>query len=213
MLWVLSENYYFDSFIERLIEEVPVRRFRESKHLCGELAGLVGVPQNVLLPPDSVKPQSLASLSENEKLEIYIGCLGSNQISKVILGTSQLQEVCEPIHFSSWLRGRSSFLAGDHEQPRQVARYNEYELDFEQMLLRATNDEVSVPLSVKELTLLKCFFEHRGSCISRNQLLEEVWKGTKVAPRTIDSQISRLRQRLQHILSIESVYRSGYVLR
>jgi two-component system, OmpR family, alkaline phosphatase synthesis response regulator PhoP len=55
-----------------------------------------------------------------------------------------------------------------------------------------------VPLSAKEFQLLRCFIENRGTTLSRERLLQEVW-GYTATPltRTVDVHIAWLRQKLE----------------
>jgi two-component system, OmpR family, alkaline phosphatase synthesis response regulator PhoP len=56
----------------------------------------------------------------------------------------------------------------------------------------------NVPVSAKEFQLLQYFVEHRGSTLSRDVLLKEVW-GYDVTPssRTVDVHVAWLRQKLE----------------
>jgi len=55
-----------------------------------------------------------------------------------------------------------------------------------------------VPISAKEFQLLRYFVEHRGTTLSREELLREVW-GYDVTPstRTVDVHVAWLRQKLE----------------
>ena len=55
-----------------------------------------------------------------------------------------------------------------------------------------------VPLSAKEFQLLRYFVEHRGTTLSRETLLHEVW-GYDATPstRTVDVHVAWLRQKLE----------------
>jgi two-component system alkaline phosphatase synthesis response regulator PhoP len=72
-----------------------------------------------------------------------------------------------------------------------------------------------VELSSRELELLQYFLRHRGTAISRAELLREVWGyHTTACSRTVDVHVSSLRQKLEtnskypeHILT---VHRVGY---
>lgn len=55
-----------------------------------------------------------------------------------------------------------------------------------------------VELSAREFHLLRYFVEHRGSVISREQLLSEVWGyEPTISTRTVDVHVSWLRQKLE----------------
>jgi two-component system, OmpR family, alkaline phosphatase synthesis response regulator PhoP len=72
-----------------------------------------------------------------------------------------------------------------------------------------------VPFSGMELRLLRCFIEHRGKVLSRDQLLDEVW-GYDASPfsRTVDVHVAALRQKVEanpsHPAFIVTVHRLGY---
>ena len=61
-----------------------------------------------------------------------------------------------------------------------------------------SRDGRNVPVSAKEFQLLRYFVEHRGTTLSREELLREVW-GYEVTPstRTVDVHVAWLRQKLE----------------
>jgi two-component system alkaline phosphatase synthesis response regulator PhoP len=69
-------------------------------------------------------------------------------------------------------------------------------VDFRRAEVR--KDEEPVELSGLELKLLRYFVEHRGSLLSRDELLDKVW-GYGVTPttRTVDVHVASLRQKLE----------------
>lgn len=55
-----------------------------------------------------------------------------------------------------------------------------------------------VPISAKEFQLLRYFVEHRGTTLSREELLREVWGyGVTPSTRTVDVHVAWLRQKLE----------------
>ena len=76
-------------------------------------------------------------------------------------------------------------------------------------------DSERVELSALELKLLRYLIEHRGSVISREELLDKVW-GYDAMPvtRTVDVHVASLRQKLERNPSrpefIVTVHRLGY---
>ena len=93
-------------------------------------------------------------------------------------------------------------------------------LAFQDLSLNPETFELFLPpdkvaqLTMKEGLMLKYFMRNPGVCFSRSHLRREVWRDLSVSSRTIDSQISRLRRHLDgSIVSIESIYRQGYVMR
>lgn len=70
------------------------------------------------------------------------------------------------------------------------------EADFRRAEVRRNGELID--LSVLELKLLRYFVEHRGTVISRDELLEKVW-GYDATPvtRTVDVHVAALRQKLE----------------
>ena len=94
-----------------------------------------------------------------------------------------------------------------------VVAFEDLSLNVETFELFLPSDQV-LQLTMKEGLMLKYFMRNPGICFSRSHLRREVWRDLSVSSRTIDSQISRLRRHLEgSIVSIESIYRQGYVMR
>ncbi|HEX7150778.1 MAG TPA: response regulator transcription factor [Thermoanaerobaculia bacterium] len=74
--------------------------------------------------------------------------------------------------------------------------FGNVEADFRRAEVR--RDGVALELSVLELKLLRYLVEHRGSVLTRDELLEKVW-GYDAMPvtRTVDVHIASLRQKLE----------------
>lgn len=78
-------------------------------------------------------------------------------------------------------------------------------------------DNNKVPMTYREMEILKYLWLHKNKTISRDELLDKVWgENEVVTPRTIDNFISRLRQKIEidasepnHILTFHKV---GYKL-
>jgi two-component system phosphate regulon response regulator PhoB len=80
--------------------------------------------------------------------------------------------------------------------------------------LEATINSRPLPLSVLEFNLLRFFVANKDRVMSRQQILEGVWKDAVVSNRTIDTHMVYLRKKLvgfDHILA--TVYGAGYILR
>lgn len=97
--------------------------------------------------------------------------------------------------------------------PRNVVMIGEARIDFESHEVTARGQPVK--LTRLELDLLRYFVEHPGKVISRQALLEEVWKLHNYSTaRTVDNFVSRLRRHLEpdpqnpvHLLSVRG---AGY---
>ncbi|MEX2273377.1 MAG: response regulator transcription factor [Vicinamibacterales bacterium] len=94
-----------------------------------------------------------------------------------------------------------------------IVTFGDVEVNFDRH--EATRAGARVDLTGKEFDVLRLLAQHRGTIVTRDRLLEEVW-GYEHFPttRTVDNHILRLRQKLEvnpsdprHILS---VYGEGY---
>jgi two-component system, OmpR family, alkaline phosphatase synthesis response regulator PhoP len=75
-------------------------------------------------------------------------------------------------------------------------QFGDVEIDFERGEVRKGDAEVN--LAAKELDLLHYLIDHRGSVVSRDELLEAVWEYQPgVSSRTIDVHVAWLRQKLE----------------
>ena len=62
----------------------------------------------------------------------------------------------------------------------------------------ATRDGKPVDLSAREFQLLRYFVEHRGTTLSRDELLKQVWGySADMYTRTVDVHVAGLRQKLE----------------
>ena len=95
----------------------------------------------------------------------------------------------------------------------QLPVQNDLNIDFESMTLFLEAESLSIPLSHKEAKILKVLMEADSAAISRDDLILGVWDGVKISRSTLDSQISRLRKKLDPTkVVIENVYGGGYRL-
>ena len=80
--------------------------------------------------------------------------------------------------------------------------------------LEATVEGKTIPLSVLEFNLLRFFVLNKDRVVSRQQILEGVWKDAVVSNRTIDTHMVYLRKKLAGFShSLATVYGAGYILR
>lgn len=80
--------------------------------------------------------------------------------------------------------------------------------------LEATVENKTIPLSVLEFNLLRFFVLNKDRVVSRQQILEGVWKDAVVSNRTIDTHMVYLRKKLAGFShSLATVYGAGYILR
>lgn len=101
----------------------------------------------------------------------------------------------------------------DKQAPVRVSRFRfgEVEVDFEKGDVAKRGKRIN--LAGKELDLLRYLIDHRGTVVSRNDLLQTVWDYQPgVSSRTIDVHVAWLRQKLEdqpqnprHIYTIRGV--------
>lgn len=71
-----------------------------------------------------------------------------------------------------------------------------------------------VLLTVLEFDLLRFLIQNREILLSRQMILEALWKGTVVTERTVDTHIGSLRRKLAGFdHTLDTVYGAGYILR
>ncbi|MCP5559465.1 MAG: response regulator transcription factor [Verrucomicrobiaceae bacterium] len=81
--------------------------------------------------------------------------------------------------------------------------------------LRAYRGEEEIPLSPRDLKVMKLLFERKGKVVDRNTMADEVW-GVEYFPesRALDQHISQMRKRLEKDPSdpriIRTVHGAGY---
>jgi len=77
----------------------------------------------------------------------------------------------------------------------------------------AIHGEEHIPLTTKEIGLLRLFVENEGRLLSRAVILERVWADTYITDRTIDSHVKELRKKLPPLAKfLKTIYGSGYRL-
>jgi two-component system alkaline phosphatase synthesis response regulator PhoP len=77
----------------------------------------------------------------------------------------------------------------------------------------ATHGKERIPLTTKEIGLLRLFVENKGRLLTRNMILERVWSDTYITDRTIDSHVKELRKKIPPMVKLlKTVYGSGYRL-
>lgn len=106
-------------------------------------------------------------------------------------------------------------LSSNHHLIVNKAVINQREIDFENFLVSTKNNTEN--LSKKECELLLLLYSNKNKVVSRDEILEKIWKGETIpTPRTIDNFILQFRKIFEddpkkptHFLSIRGV---GYKL-
>ena len=97
------------------------------------------------------------------------------------------------------------------ERPLERYRFGNVTIDFKGY--EARKDGRPVELTGKEFALLRLLIAHRGEVLRRDEILDEVWGDeSDVFPRTVDTHIAHLRQKLEdepahpkHIVNVRAV--------
>jgi DNA-binding response OmpR family regulator len=85
---------------------------------------------------------------------------------------------------------------GHNSSAIEVLRFGDLELNVSSMNVQVHGQ--TVPTTVREFRLLEYLANHRGRVLTRDQLLDAVWKETPfVTPRSIDVYIRRLREKIE----------------
>ncbi|MBN3809028.1 response regulator transcription factor [Paraburkholderia sp. Ac-20347] len=113
----------------------------------------------------------------------------------------------------SVLRRTSGSPRSINERPRRLT-FEGWSLD---LLHRRLSDpgQNEVALSCVEFRLLQAFLEHADTVLSREDLLALVDPDSEAFDRSIDSQVSRLRRKLEpdprHPALLKTIWGSGYI--
>lgn len=90
---------------------------------------------------------------------------------------------------------------------KDVWRYKDCEVDFQSFTARYKDEDVD--LKPKEILLLKLLMEHAHQVMTREQILDHIWKETAPLDRVIDVYIKNLRKKL-HLDCIITIKGIGY---
>ncbi|MCO6412305.1 MAG: response regulator transcription factor [Thiogranum sp.] len=108
--------------------------------------------------------------------------------------------------------GRRAARAGT---AAEIASFGHYNIESKSQTIYYKGDPV--PLTQKEFELSAYLFNNIGRLVSRDDLLESVWKRSpRVNTRTVDTHVSRIRNKLhltrENGWNLRAVYQHGYRL-
>lgn len=97
---------------------------------------------------------------------------------------------------------------------RPVYLFGNNEINFESLKCKSAGREIK--LTLHEAMLLRYLVEHKGTAISRNELLDKVWNiSSEIETRTVDNFIVRLRKYFEsdpdNPVFIKSIRGVGYI--
>ena len=111
------------------------------------------------------------------------------------------------------LKARVRKRLGAQQEPKdeELTRLDEYEIHWDRQ--EATRGEERIPLTVKEIRLLRLLVQNQGRVLTRDAILDKIWSDTFITDRTIDSHIKELRKKIPPLSRrIKTVYGTGYRL-
>ncbi len=76
---------------------------------------------------------------------------------------------------------------------------------------KVTRGDRAVPLTAKEFSLLEYLLQHQGECVSRSQLLREVWQMTEqTGTNVVDVYVNYLRRKMDGESQQDGEFAAGY---
>jgi DNA-binding response OmpR family regulator len=134
------------------------------------------------------------------------------QLKALDLGADDLLQ--KPFRPRELLARISTKLRRIEENKRPVShlKCNDLEMDLDRFECRIRGD--LIVLSVLEFNLLRYFVENFNRVLSREKILQAVWRDAVVTDRTVDTHMTSLRKKLQNSsLAFATLYGAGYILK
>ena len=102
-------------------------------------------------------------------------------------------------------------LLGTVQTLAEITQIGDYKVHWSRQ--EASIDGNFIPLTAKEVGMLRLFVENPGRVLTRDIILERVWSETYITDRTIDSHVKELRKKLPPLAKmLKTVYGTGYRL-
>ena len=153
----------------------------------------------------------LKEIRKQSKLPVLILTAFSDEEYKIDAFTSLADGYMEKPFSLPLLKARIDSLIEKNYGQEEKFSYKNVEVDFSGYTAKV--DGKSVDMNAKEVEILKYLFENEGQALTREQILDHVWKETEEIPfdRVIDVYIKELRKtlKLDCIFTIRNV---GYKL-
>ncbi|PIE24187.1 MAG: DNA-binding response regulator [Planctomycetota bacterium] len=94
-------------------------------------------------------------------------------------------------------RGQVQQEQAAEKQQEQVESFELGDLVVDLAAFELRRGRETLPISPTEAALLALFYRERGRVVSRARILSEVWNGTQVSNRSIDTHILNLRKKIE----------------
>ena len=153
----------------------------------------------------------LKEIRKQSKLPVLILTAFSDEEYKIDAFTSLADGYMEKPFSLPLLKARIDSLIEKNYGQEEKFSYKNVEVDFSGYTAKV--DGKSVDMNAKEVEILKYLFENEGQALTREQILEHVWKETEEIPfdRVIDVYIKELRKKLK-LDCIFTIRNVGYKL-
>ena len=153
----------------------------------------------------------LKEIRKQSKLPVLILTAFSDEEYKIDAFTSLADGYMEKPFSLPLLKARIDSLIEKNYGQVEKFSYKNVEVDFSGYTAKV--DGKSVDMNAKEVEILKYLFENEGQALTREQILDHVWKETEEIPfdRVIDVYIKELRKKLK-LDCIFTIRNVGYKL-
>ena len=139
-----------------------------------------------------------------EKLLEVLGAYGFSEGVKVVADASNMADsavlrLSSPVRIGGVIDQILHFQRDHIAGQRDVISFGGYRLDRYQGLFYVDDVRAPVRLTEKEVALLVLLYEAKGGPVSREVLLEQIWKyAENVETHTLETHIYRLRQKIEN---------------
>ncbi|WP_315504929.1 response regulator transcription factor [Oribacterium parvum] len=153
----------------------------------------------------------LKEIRKQSKLPVLILTAFSDEEYKIDAFTSLADGYMEKPFSLPLLKARIDSLMQKNYGQAEKFSYKNVEVDFSGYSAKV--DGKPVDMNAKEVEILKYLFENEGQALTREQILDHVWKETEEIPfdRVIDVYIKELRKKLK-LDCIFTIRNVGYKL-
>ena len=153
----------------------------------------------------------LKEIRKQSKLPVLILTAFSDEEYKIDAFTNLADGYMEKPFSLPLLKARIDSLIEKNYGQEEKFSYKNVEVDFSGYSAKV--DGKSVDMNAKEVEILKYLFENEGQALTREQILDHVWKETEEIPfdRVIDVYIKELRKKLK-LDCIFTIRNVGYKL-
>ena len=153
----------------------------------------------------------LKEIRKQSKLPVLILTAFSDEEYKIDAFTSLADGYMEKPFSLPLLKARIDSLMQKNYGQAEKFFYKNVEVDFSGYTAKVEGK--SVDMNAKEVEILKYLFENEGQALTREQILDHVWKETEEIPfdRVIDVYIKELRKKLK-LDCIFTIRNVGYKL-